>query len=69
MIIDNQSPPGAWQRDWDARPHTEAEFRAEIRDMRDRIKMYLKEIDELREEVSLLRDTLYNWKAKDGCDR
>jgi predicted nucleic acid-binding Zn-ribbon protein len=69
MTIDNESPAGAWQKEWDARAHTESEYRAEIRDMRDRIKMYLKEIDDLKAEIHLLRDTLYSWKAKDGCDR
>ena len=66
MAVDNESPPGAWQRDWDSRAHTEAEFRAEIRDMRDRIAFYLKQIDELRAEVHLLRTTIYRWNEKDG---
>lgn len=66
MTVDSDSPPGAWQKEWDARSHTDVEYRAEIRDMRDRIAMYLKEIDELKAEIHLLRTTIYRWNEKDG---
>lgn len=66
MTIDNDSPAGAWQKEWDARSHTDAEFRAEIRELRDRIAMYLKEIDELKAEIHLLRTTMYRWDERSG---
>jgi predicted nucleic acid-binding Zn-ribbon protein len=66
MNNDNESPPGAWQREWDATAHTSEEYRREIREMRDRIAMYLKEIDDLRAEIHLLRTTIYRWSEKDG---
>ena len=55
MQIDRESPPGAWQREWDARSHTETEYRHEIREMRERIYHYLKRIAELEQEVKELR--------------
>jgi hypothetical protein len=66
MSTDNESPPGAWQREWDARSHSDSEYRAEIRDMRDRIATYLKEIDELKAEIHLLRTTMYRWGERSG---
>jgi len=59
--IDRESPPGAWQRDWDARSHTETEYRQEIREMRERIKWYVKRIDELESEVRELRSNDARW--------
>jgi predicted RNase H-like nuclease (RuvC/YqgF family) len=61
MQIDRESPPGAWQRDWDARSHTETEYRQEIREMRERIKWYVKRIDELESEVRELRSNDARW--------
>jgi predicted RNase H-like nuclease (RuvC/YqgF family) len=61
MQIDRESPPGAWQRDWDSRSHTETEYRQEIREMRERIKWYMKRIDELESEVRELRSNDARW--------
>jgi predicted RNase H-like nuclease (RuvC/YqgF family) len=55
MTIDRISPPGAWQREWDARSHTETEYRQEIREMRERIQWYLGQIQSLEEEVAELK--------------
>jgi hypothetical protein len=59
--IDRESPPGAWQRDWDSRSHTETEYRQEIREMRERIKWYVKRINELELEVRELRSNDARW--------
>ena len=61
MQIDRESPPGAWQRDWDSRSHTETEYRQEICEMRERIKWYVKRIDELESEVRELRSNDARW--------
>ncbi len=61
MHIDRESPPGAWQRDWDSRSHTETEYRQEIREMRERIKWYVKRINELELEVRELRSNDARW--------
>lgn len=42
--------PGSWQKEWDAKSHTTQEYRQEIRELRERIKGYLKEI-EMRDQV------------------
>ncbi len=55
MTIDRISPPGAWQREWDARSHTETEYRQEIREMRERIQWYLGQIQSLEDEVAELK--------------
>lgn len=54
-MIDNISPPGAYTREWDARSHTETEYRQEIREMRERIRFYLAEIERLHAELAELR--------------
>lgn len=61
MTIDRESPPGSWQREWDAMSHTTSEYQREIRELRDRIQGYLKDIEirdqliaELRDELALL---------------
>lgn len=59
--MDRDSPPGAWEREWDARSHTETEYRREIHEMRDRIRSYLKRIAELEEEVKQLRARDARW--------
>jgi predicted RNase H-like nuclease (RuvC/YqgF family) len=59
--IDRESPPGAWQREWDARSHTETEYRQEIREMRERIQYYVRRIDELETEVKQLRAQDARW--------
>ena len=61
MQIDRESPPGAWQREWDARRHTETEYRQEIREMRERIWYYLKRIAELEQEVKTLKAADARW--------
>lgn len=53
--IDNISPPGAWQREWDMRSHTDAEFRQEIRELRERLRGYLTDIRRLEAEVAELK--------------
>lgn len=54
MTIDNISPAGAWEREWDMRSHTPKEYQAEIADLRMRIRAYLKRIDELENTVESL---------------
>lgn len=49
--VDDKSPPGAWVLEWDARSHTPAEYRAEIRELRKRIRNYVSEIAQLREQL------------------
>jgi hypothetical protein len=61
MQIDRESPPGAWQREWDARSHTETEYRQEIREMRERILWYVRRIEELEAEVKQLRAQDARW--------
>ena len=57
----NGGDPGSWQREWDKRTHTTDEFRQEIKELRERIKSYLidiekrdRKIEELAEELVLL---------------
>ena len=61
MQIDRESPPGAWQRDWDSRSHTETEYRQEIREMRERIQYYVRRIDELETEIKQLKAQDARW--------
>ena len=60
MTIDRISPPGAWHREWDARSHTETEYRQEIREMRERIRGYLDDIRRLEAEVAELKRVAEN---------
>lgn len=60
-MIDKDSPAGSWEREWDAKSHTVIEYQKEIRELRDRIKGYLKDIEmrdqviaELTEELALI---------------
>ena len=55
-MIDNESEPGSWVREWDARSHTSAEYRAEIRDLRNRILDYLCEIAHLKVQLAEERE-------------
>jgi hypothetical protein len=55
-MIDDQSEPGSWVREWDSRSHTSAEYRAEIRELRVRIIDYLSEIAQLRIELATERE-------------
>jgi trehalose-6-phosphatase len=59
--IDRESPPGAWQRDWDARSHTETEYRQEIREMRERTQYYVRRIDGLETEIKQLKAQDARW--------
>ncbi len=56
--IDNESPPGSWQKEWDARSHTSDEYKKEINELRDRIRSYLREIQELNRQIDSMRDEL-----------
>ncbi len=56
--IDSQSPAGSWQKEWDARSHSPEEFRHEIRELRDRIKGYIKDIEMRDQVIAELRDEL-----------
>ena len=73
MNIDRESPPGSWQKEWDRRPHTEAEFRQEIRELRERIKTYLSDIEGLERQVEVLKEelALHNkyWAKSFGMDK
>jgi len=60
-VIDKESPPGAWQTEWDRRFHTVIEYRQEICELRDRIADYLREIDALKAENEKLRESNERW--------
>lgn len=40
-----------WDEEWDRIPHTPSEYQREIRDMRERIGAYLKQIEELQTQL------------------
>ena len=61
MTIDTTSPPGSWEREWDARSHSETEYRNEIRELRARVRAYLAEIERLRAENDELRAANARW--------
>jgi predicted RNase H-like nuclease (RuvC/YqgF family) len=58
MLIDNESPPGSWEKEWDARSHTVSEYQKEIRDLRDRIRIYMREIESLNRTIESMRDEI-----------
>jgi uncharacterized coiled-coil DUF342 family protein len=58
MSVDNESPPGSWQKEWDAMSHSPVEYQREIRELRDRIKGYLKDIEMRDQVIAELRDEL-----------
>jgi hypothetical protein len=60
-MIDNMSEPGAWVREWDARPHTVPEYQQEIREMRERIRAYLERIGQLEAELNEERAKNNEW--------
>lgn len=73
MTIDNESPPGAWEREWDMRSHTTTEYQAEINELRTRIRAYLKRIEELENTVESLSGQIIalerqvnQWGRSDG---
>lgn len=47
MIIDKESEPGAWEREWDRQSHSVTEYQREIRELRARIRAYVSRITEL----------------------
>lgn len=61
MTVDNISEPGAWVREWDARPHSTAEYRQEIHELRERVRMYLARIGELEAELNAERAKNESW--------
>lgn len=58
MVVDKDSPPGSWEREWDAMSHSPSEYQREIRELRDRIKGYLKDIEMRDQVIAELRDEL-----------
>jgi uncharacterized coiled-coil DUF342 family protein len=55
---EHQGDPGSWQREWD-RTHTSPEdLRKEIRELRERIRSYLKDIDDRDQMIANLREEL-----------
>lgn len=58
MTVDKDSPPGSWQREWDATHHSSTEYQREIRELRERIKGYLKDIEMRDQLIAELRDEL-----------
>ena len=50
-----------WEQEWDRMTHTSTEYKAEIREMRERIYHYLKRIAELAAEVHELRAKDSRW--------
>jgi predicted RNase H-like nuclease (RuvC/YqgF family) len=50
--------PDPLDAEWDSRVHTTTEYRAEIRQLRERCWRYAKELEELREVVKNLRADL-----------
>lgn len=51
MMIDRESEPGAWEREWDRQSHSVTEYQREIRELRARIRAYVSRITEL--EIAL----------------
>lgn len=73
MTIDKDSPPGAWEREWDRKSHTTSEYQTEISELRSRIREYLKRIDELEDmvesltcHVTSLERQVNQWGRNDG---
>jgi len=50
-----------WEQEWDRIAHTSTEYRQEIREMRERIRYYVRRIDELEAEVKQLRAQDARW--------
>lgn len=44
-------PKDDWDETWDSMSHTSAEYRLEIRDLRNRVAEYVKEIEELKTQL------------------
>lgn len=58
ITIDNESPAGSWRREWDARSHTAQEYREKIRELRERNKEYLRDIEALKRIIDNLKEEL-----------
>ena len=50
-----------WDAEWDRMTHTSAEYKSEIREMRERIQFYVQRIEELEEEVRQLKRFDSRW--------
>ena len=50
-----------WDKEWDAQAHTPAEYRAEIRELRERIIWYVSLIEKLEAELRDLRANDARW--------
>jgi uncharacterized coiled-coil DUF342 family protein len=50
-----------WEQEWDRIAHTSTEYRQEIREMRERIRYYVRRIAELEAEVHELRAKDSRW--------
>ena len=50
-----------WEQEWDRIAHTSTEYRQEIREMRERIRYYVRRIEELETEVRELRAKDSQW--------
>jgi cell division septum initiation protein DivIVA len=73
MTVDNISPAGAWEREWDMRSHSVTEYQTEIRELRTRIRAYLKRIEELENtaesmacQIIALERQVSQWGRGDG---
>lgn len=58
MLVDNESPPGSWEKEWDSKSHTISEYQKEIRDLRDRIRAYMREIESLNRTIESMGEEL-----------
>jgi len=74
-VFDNISPPGSWRREWDARSHSEQEYREKINELRQRNKDYVEQIKELnivienlKEELVLVHKHIYGGYNRDQND-
>lgn len=70
-------PKDDWDETWDSMSHTSAEYRVEIRDLRNRVTAYIREIEELKtqlhaanmdwikaqDEIQTLRERLRNLRG------
>jgi uncharacterized coiled-coil DUF342 family protein len=50
-----------WDKEWDAKAHTATEYRAEIRELRERILGYVSRIEALETELRDLRANDARW--------
>jgi hypothetical protein len=50
-----------WDKEWDAQAHTPTEYRAEIRELRERILWYVSRIEALETELRDLRANDARW--------